>query len=203
MAYIGNWPTNVGFNTTNFKTITDTRQTVSQSGRRIRISTASSRFSATLKYPPMTLANWKPIQAAAVRSQGPLNSFDIQLPSVSDNSSGVTGITATVNDTNAIAGASLVTIATNKNSQTIMKSGDVVRFASHTKVYMLTQDAITNGTGEVTLNITPNLFEEVVDSSSVTVDNVPFRMTLERDVQEFKYATNGTVAYEIDVIEEL
>jgi hypothetical protein len=202
MAYIGNWPTTVGFNTTNFKTITDTRQTVSQSGRRIRVSTASSRFSATLKYPPMTLANWKPIQAVAVRSQGPLNSFDIQLPSVSDNSSGTTGITATVNGATSQGSASVV-LATNKNSTTILKAGDVVRFASHNKVYMVTADATTDGAGAVTIGISPNLFEDVTDTSSVTVDDVPFRMTLERDVQEFKYATNGTVAYEIDVIEEL
>jgi len=202
MAYIGTWPSTVGFNTVNFKTNTNTRQTISQSGRRIRVSTASSRFSATIQYPPMTLANWKPLQAVATRLQGPLNSIDVVLPSVSENSSGVTGTTATVNGA-ASQGASTVTLATNKNSSTILKAGDVVRFASHTKVYMLTADATTDGAGAVTIAITPNLFEDVADTSSVTVDDVPFRMTLERDIQEFKYATDGTVSYEIDVVEEL
>ena len=69
---------------------------------------------------------------------------------------------------------------------------------------MLTQDATTDGSGDVSVEITPNLIEAVNDdgSSTVTVDDVPFRMTLTGDIQEYKYATDGTIAYEIDVIEE-
>ena len=200
MSYIGTWPATVGFRTVNFKALSQTKQTTSQSGRRVRISTAGTRFSATIQYPRMSLTNWKPIQAVATRLNGPLNSFDIVLPSVSENTSGVAGITAT--SSVASAGASTVTLATNKNSQTIMKAGDVIRFASHTKVYMLTQDATTDGAGSVDVAITPNLIEATT-SASATVDDVPFRMTLANDIQEYKYATDGTIAYEIDIIEEL
>lgn len=204
MAYIGTWPSTIGFRTVNFKAVSSTKQTTTQSGRRIRVSTAGTRFSTTIQYPRMALANFKPIQAVATRLEGPLNSFDIILPSVSENQSGVTGIIATVDGTNA-AGSSSVNIATNKNSQTIMKAGDVIRFPSHNKVYMLTADATTDGTGDVAVAITPNLIEAVDDdgSSTVTVDDVPFRMTLTGDIQEYKYATDGTVSYEIDIIEEV
>ena len=51
--------------------------------------------------------------------------------------------------------------------------------------------------------IAPNLFQGIVDTSSITLTDVPFRMILAGDVQEFKYAVNGFVTYEIDVIEEL
>lgn len=204
MAYIGTWPSTIGFRTVNFRANSTTSQTVSQSGRRIRVSSAGTRFTATIQYPSMALADWKPIQAVATRLQGPLNSFDITLPSISENQSGVTSIIATVDGTNA-AGSSTVNIATNKNSTTIMKAGDVIRFPSHNKVYMLTADATTDGTGDVAVSITPNLIEAVNDdgSSTVTVDDVPFRMTLARDIQEYKYATDGTVSYEIDIIEEV
>ena len=204
MAYIGTWPSTIGFRTVNFRAVSSTKQTTTQSGRRIRVSTAGTRFSTTIQYPRMALANFKPIQAVATRLEGPLNSFDITLPSVSENQSGVTGIIATVDGTNA-AGSSTVNIATNKNSQTIMKAGDVIRFPSHNKVYMLTADATTDGTGDVAVAITPNLIEAVDDdgSSTVTVDDVPFRMTLTGDIQEYKYATDGTVSYEIDIIEEV
>ena len=204
MAYIGTWPSTIGFRTVNFKAVSSTKQTTTQSGRRIRVSTAGTRFSTTIQYPRMALANFKPRQAVATRLEGPLNSFDITLPSVSENQSGVTGIIATVDGTNA-AGSSSVNIATNKNSQTIMKAGDVIRFPSHNKVYMLTADATTDGTGDVAVAITPNLIEAVDDdgSSTVTVDDVPFRMTLTGDIQEYKYATDGTVSYEIDIIEEV
>ena len=204
MAYIGTWPSTITFATAQFEAVSNTRQTVSQSGRRIRVSTAGSRFAATLRYPNMALSDWLPIQAVATRCEGALNSFDITLPTISENSSGVAVIVATVNGTNAV-GSSTVNISTNKNSQTIMKAGNVVKFPSHSKVYMLIQDATTDGSGDVTLNITPNLFEAVNDdgSSTVTVDDVPFRMTLANDVQQYRYATDGTVRYEIDVIEEI
>jgi len=35
------------------------------------------------------------------------------------------------------------------------------------------------------------------------VDDVPFRVTLVGDVQEFRYATNDTISYEIDILEEI
>ena len=204
MAYIGTWPSTIGFRTVNFRALSSTKQTTSQSGRRVRVSTSGTRFSATIQYPQMTVANFKPIQAVATRLDGPLNSFDIVLPSVSETQSGVTGTTATVDGTNA-AGSSTVNISTNKNSTLILKAGDVIRFPSHNKVYMVTADATTNGSGDVAVNITPNLIEAVNDdgSSTVNVDDVPFRMTLARDIQEYKYATDGTVSYEIDIIEEV
>lgn len=201
MAYIGSWPEDVDFSTVNFKAQSVTKQTVTQSGRRLRFSVGGTRFAATIQYPPMTLANWLPIQAAVTRSQGPLNSFDIKLPKISENQSGVTGITATVTGDTA-AGSSSVVLATNKNSTTILLAGAVVKFAGHNKVYMLTSDATTDVGGAVTLNITPNLIEGITNGAVCTLDDVPFRMTLSNDVQQYQYATSGLVSYELDVIEE-
>lgn len=204
MAYIGTWPTTVGFKAVNFKAISDTKQTVSQSGRRVRVSTAGTRFQATIQYPNMPINLWRPIQAVAVRAEGPLNSFDITLPNISNNQSGTSGTTALVVGTNA-AGSSTVNISTNKNSQTILAAGDVIRFPGHNKVYMVTANVTTDGAGAATVNITPNLIQaEIADgSSAVTVDNVPFRMTLVGDIQQFKYAVDDTITYEIDVLEEV
>jgi len=204
MAYIGNWPTTVGFRAVNFKAIADTKQTISQSGRRVRVSVAGTRFQATLQYPNVSITQFRAIQAVATRAEGALNSFDIILPNVSDNQSGTSGTTALVSGTNA-AGSSSVNITTNKNSTTILSAGDVIRFPGHNKVYMATANVTTDGSGAATVNITPNLMEaEVGDgSSAVTLDDVPFRMTLNGDIQQFKYAVNDTVTYEIDVLEEV
>lgn len=203
MAYIGNWPTNPGFKTVNFVANSITKQTSTQSGKRLRLSIGGTRFSATLQYPSMERATWLPIQAAVTRAQGPLNSFDIQLPTISDNSTGISSLTATVNGTNA-AGSTTVNVSTNKNSTTVIEAGDVVRFPSHNKVYMVTSTGTTDGSGNVSLSITPALISAVDDdgSSTVTMDNVPFRMTLAGDTQEFNYATDDTITYELDIVEE-
>jgi hypothetical protein len=204
MAYVGTWPTTVGFKTMNFKTVSNTKMTTSQSGRTIRVSVAGSRFSVTIQYPQMTSQDMKAIQAIATRLKGPLNSFDITLPFISYNSNGAGyGLAATVNDASATQGSTAITIATNKNSQTVLYAGDVVKFASHNKVYMVVTDVTTNGSGAGTLNIEPALFEDVANSSTITNNAVPFRMRLERDIQEFKYSTDDTATYELDMIEEL
>ena len=62
MAYVGNWPTTIGFRTMNFKAVSDTKVTTSQSGRSVRVSTAGTRFAGTIQYPPMVVGNFKPIQ---------------------------------------------------------------------------------------------------------------------------------------------
>lgn len=208
MALIGNYPTTPGFQAVNFKTISNTRQTTSLSGRRVRLSTAGTRFSATISYPPLTVAEFMPVQAIIAQCQGSLNSFDIILPTISytkitnwqgqilvngNQSQGDTTISVRAYDTDS-------TVA---ESRTILNAGDVIRFASHTKVYMATQDITTDGTGVATIDITPALFEDIVDGTEVTHDAVPFRMTLERDVQEFKYDNSGFVGYELDVLEEI
>ena len=203
MAYLGDWPQDIDFRTVDFKTVSITKQTTSLSGRRVRSSVSGTRFSATVRYPNMDIQRFLPIQSIATRCQGALNSFDIVFPYISENQSGVTGIVATVDGNNA-AGSSTVNISTNKLSTRILLNGAVVRFPSHSKVYMLTSDATTDGSGDVTLNITPNLFEAVNDdgSSTVTVDDVPFRMTLSNELQQFKYAYINNITYEIDMLEE-
>ena len=202
MAYIGTWPSSVGFRTVDFKSISKTKITETLSGRKLRFSSAGTRFSATIRYPRMSVADFLPIQAIATQAQGPLNSFDIVLPTISDNSTAYGSATVTV-DGNQSAGDSTIQVSTNQTSQTILKAGDVVRFASHTKVYMLTSDVTTDGAGDATLNITPSLFEDIVNNSTVTIDSVPFRMIMNNDLQVYKYGTDGYQSYEIDVVEEL
>ena len=101
------------------------------------------------------------------------------------------------------AGVTAVGISTNVISATALKAGDVVRFAGHTKVYMVTTDINTDGTGAATLNIQPALTTDVSSGASVTFNNVPFRVILSNDVQEFDYRTDGLVDYELDVQEVL
>jgi hypothetical protein len=43
----------------------------------------------------------------------------------------------------------------------------------------------------------------VTDEEAITSTNVPFRMILNGDVQEFNYRTDELVEYEIDVIEAI
>lgn len=207
MAYVGTYPTTPSFSAVNFKVNSTTKETVSESGRRIRTSVAGTRFSATLKYPPIKVEDFMSVQAFIAKCQGPLNSFDLVMPTISHSRSGFLGTIEV--DGNQSAGDSTITVtaydtdSTVAESKTILKAGDVIRFASHTKVYMVTQDIVTDASGDATIDITPSLFEDIVTATQVQHLAVPFRVTLTNDLQEIKYSNNGFVAYEIDVLEEL
>jgi hypothetical protein len=71
---------------------------------------------------------------------------------------------------------------------------------------MVTETVTTDGSGNGTIYITPNLIQNVgFDSAgdTITVNNVPFRMILTNDIQEFGYRNDGYVSYEIDIEEAI
>ena len=207
MAYIGTWPSTPGFNAVNLKAVTQTKQTQTVSQKTYRASTGTSRFEATIRYPNTSASDFRPTQAFAARALGSLNTFDIVLPVVSNTSGNFPSQTVFVSAA-ASVGASSVTVTSDQASSTILKAGDVVRFENHTKVYMLTADATSNGSGIATLNITPNLIVALDDDSaggntSVTVNAVPFRCFLSNDIQQFKHAVTEFISFEFDITEDI
>tara|TARA_B110000285_G_C15137061_1_gene627765 strand:+ start:132 stop:791 length:660 start_codon:yes stop_codon:yes gene_type:complete len=219
MAYIGNFPTAPGFNAVNFKMNTQTKKTRAASGRVIRATNSTILWSGTLSFPPMTQAEFRPIQAFVAQAEGPLNEFDIVIPTVSNSQAldigNGTNIAEIISGTVFVEGAhsagdTSINVTTFPDStgtatgdQVLLKAGDIVRFANHTKVYMATTDVNTDSAGLAVLNIKPALITALVDEEAVTTNNVPFRMIMSTDTQEFSYRTDNLIAYEIDIEETI
>jgi len=215
VAYIGSFPSSPGFNAVNFKMNTQTKITKAASGRTIRATNSTTLWSGTLAFPVMNQTEFRPIQGFMAQTQGPLNEFDIVIPGVSESQAKdiTTGQSiASIIDGRVFvegahsAGDTTIAITTFPDSattalgdQVLLKAGDVVRFANHTKVYMVTTDINTDSAGLATLNIQPALVEALADEEAVTTNNVPFRMMMSGDVQEFNYRTDNLIAYEIDI----
>jgi len=209
MAYIGTFPSSPGFNTANFRQNTITKTAQTQSGRTVRASNATTLWSGTLVFPTMSAAEFRPVQAFVALSQGRLNEFDIVIPvvsqSISANRAIVDGNVTVETDSagNHQVGDTTIKIQTPILNNNILKAGDVVRFANHTKVYVVTTDINSDASGEAILNIQPGLVEAVSNGEAVTTNNVPFRMILDNDIQEFSYTTEQYTNYEIDIREVL
>jgi len=211
MAYIGNFPTTPGFQAVNFKMITTVKTTQTASGRIVRFQEGTTLWNGTLQFPPMTLAEFLPIQGFLARCKGSLNEFDVVVPTISANSKGY-GSDSTVGmavKTAASAGATSIEVTTLLNDTTILNPGDLIRFENHTKVYMVTDNAgvTTDGSGEATINFEPELVTaQDVDSTGgplIQIADVPIRMILTNNVQEISYRTDGLIQYELDVQEVL
>ena len=80
-----------------------------------------------------------------------------------------------------------------------MKAGDFVKFAGHSKVYMVTADRAGAGL----MSIEPTLVQSVASSEAVTYNSVPFNMRLANDIQTYSLSSNEYYEYEIDMIEVL
>jgi len=65
----------------------------------------------------------------------------------------------------------------------IMKAGDFLKFANRDKVYMVTADGNSDGSGNVTLDIFPDLFQSPAADSAVTITDVPFTVSFVDNIQ--------------------
>jgi hypothetical protein len=179
-----------------------TKRTQAQSGRTIRTGVFSTQWQATVQYPILSQQEFRPIQAYVGVAQGGVNEFDIILPSISYTTSTVTGLTATAL-VGYSAGTRTIQLSTNySGGEYILKAGDFIRFANHTKVYMVLSDVgISGGSTSASFNVEPPLYANVSLGESVTTTAVPFRMILSDDVQEWQYNTTGFINYSFDMEE--
>ena len=68
---------------------------------------------------------------------------------------------------------------------------------------MCSSDINGDGSGNATLNIKPGLVEDLTNGEALTTDDVPIRMILSNDVQEFQIGVDNLHGYEIDVEETI
>lgn len=96
------------------------------------------------------------------------------------------------------AGASSVAIDGCSNGITGWgKSGDFFKFNGHSKVYQLTADVDTDGSGQATLAFMPALAVDVADNDPVTFSDVPFTLRLLGDESglDLQPPTQGTLDF--------
>ena len=190
----GTYPTTPEFQAINLESRHNNVMSETVSGRMQVRTLGGQRWSFTAKYNPMTREEFQPVFAFVMSQQGRFGTFTI-VPPVIGNASGDVSGTALVNATTA-AGAT--SVAMDGITGTI-KAGDFIKFASHSKVYMVTADRA--GAGSV--SIEPPLVSGVTDNEAITYDSVPFTMRLANDVQSYNLASNEYYEYELDMIEVL
>ena len=190
----GTYPTTPEFEAINLESRHNNVMSETVSGRMQVRTLGGQRWSFTAKYNPMTREEFQPVFAFVMSQQGRFGTFTIVPPVIGDASGDVSG-TALVNATTA-AGAT--SVAMDGITGTI-KAGDFIKFASHSKVYMVTADRA--GAGSV--SIEPPLVSSVTDNEAITYDSVPFLMRLANDVQSYNLASNEYYEYELDMIEVL
>lgn len=151
----------------------------SSSGKRQARKSAGHLWMAALSWSIMPRAALAPIFAFANAQDGSFDSFQIVLPNYATPLG--TGAGSPVSGS-AAAGASSVSSSGWTGVGDYLKAGDILKFANHSKVYMCTADV---NSGSLTVEFKPALIASV-SGTSIIVNNVPFTMSLDDDVLDWK-----------------
>ena len=155
----------------------------------------------TATFPPMTRAQFAPINAFVIKQRGQYESFQV-VPPVLNAGLGSPAGTPLVKGADQ-TGRSVDTDGWN-NDIVIFKAGDYLKFANHDKVYTVVADVTSDASGGTTeITIEPALITSPANDSAITYTSVPFTVALTTRVQEFSTGTTGLFEFEIDLEEVL
>ena len=84
-----------------------------------------------------------------------------------------------------------------------LKAGDFIKLAGHRKVYMVTEDCDSDGSGYGTVSIEPALTNSVADGETLVVEDVPFRMRFADDVSKTGIDRNLFYGWSTKLVETL
>jgi hypothetical protein len=192
------------FQTLGIRSTQNTIISKSISGKKLARQVDNQRFSFTAQIITAKRSDvYGELMAFIMKQRSGKENFTIIPPEIEDARGNVSG-TVLVNGVHAVGDT---TIDIDGMTGTL-KAGDFVKFASHTKVYMVVADATADGSNEATITIEPPLITALTNDSAVTYDNVPFTVHLINDIQEFGTVgadNNGNLLYqfELDVEETL
>ena len=190
----GTYPALPIFASVGFKSVYYNLSSQSLSGRTQVRNIGGQRFEFSASYSRLLRSEFTPVLAFVMSQRGMAETFSIVLPEISSTSGTASG-TVRTNGTSPI-GDKTIPI---DGLTGVLKAGDVIKFASHSKVYMVTQDR--SGAGD--LSIEPGLEAVVANDTVITYNDVPFLVRLNNDIQEYNIGSASLVDFDVDFIESV
>ena len=195
------------FGTFGIKSIQNTIISKTVSGKKLARQIDNQRFAFTVQIVTAKRSDvYGELMAFIMKQRSGKENFTIIPPEIEDARGNETG-TVLVNGSHAVGDTTIAMDGHHNDNPHAFKAGDFIKFASHTKVYMVVADVQASSNAS-TVTIEPPLIATVADDSVVTYDNVPFTVYLTNDIQEFGVSgvsNDGKIYYEyqFDVEEAL
>ena len=190
----GQFPTDPNFRSLNFKDNRPTLLNQTLSGKKQVRQIGSQYFSFTVAMPAMQQEKANEVFAFLQKQKGSFEDFTIAAPL--DNLGAAKGETDIQVVGSHVSGDATIALDGFTASQTgALKAGDLVKFANHSKVYMVQNNIDADSNGALTLQISPNLVTTLANNESVTVNKPSFTVYLENN--EIMYSTDASGFYSI------
>lgn len=192
---------NSKFSTMGIRSIQNTIISKSDSGKKLARQIDGQRFGFTAKIITAKRSDvYGELMAFVMKQRSGKENFTIIPPEVEDAKGSETG-TVLVNGAQSAGDTTITMDGFASDIAGAFKAGDFIKFASHSKVYMIVED-VTPSSNAATVTIEPPLVADIVDDSVVTYDNVPFTVYLTNDIQEFGAVgsdASGNLLYEFEL----
>jgi len=192
------FPTDPNFRALQFKDNRPTLLNQTLSGKKSARQIGGQYFSFTVQMPPLQQEKAQEIFAFLQKQKGAFTNFTIAAPldnlgaSKSETDIVVNGIHTVSNESINLDGFSQTT--------GVLKAGDLIKFASHSKVYMV-QETVNASAGAATIKVSPNLVAALADNEAVTVNKPSFTVYLESNEITYSTDANGFYSISFDVRE--
>jgi len=190
----GQFPTSPNFRSLNFKDNRPTLVNQTLSGRKQVRQIGSQYFSFTVQMPPLQQEKAQEVFAFLQKQKGSFEDFTIVAP-LDNLGAGKAETDIQVVGSHVSGDASIVLDGFTASQTGALKAGDIIKFANHSKVYMVQTDIDANSSGQLTLLISPNLVASLADNEAVTVNKPSFTVYLENN--EIMYSTDASGFYSI------
>ena len=195
------------FETLGIKSIQTTIISKSDSGKRLARQIDGQRWGFTASIITSTRSSvYGELMAFIIKQRSGKETFTIIPPEIEDARGNETG-TILVDGVHAVGDTTIDLDGFAGDGAGRFLAGDVIKFNSHSKIYMIVSD-VTSSSNAATVTIEPPLTTALANNGAVTYDNVPFTVYLTSDLQEFGVAgsdKDGNVLYkyEFDVEEAI
>ena len=190
----GQFPTSPNFRSLNFKDNRPTLVNQTLSGKKQVRQIGSQYFSFTVQMPPLQQEKAQEVFAFLQKQKGSFEDFTIVAP-LDNLGAGKAETDIQVVGAHTSGDATIALDGFTANQTGALKAGDLVKFAGHSKVYMVQNNIDADGSGALTLQISPNLITTLADNEAVTVNKPSFTVYLESD--EIMYSTDASGFYSI------
>ena len=199
----GAFPTSKKPSVFNFSSNRPNSTAYTLSGKRSVKQFAAQYFTFSVQMPPMNQSDFMEFYSFLVKQKGSFDTFTFQYPL--ENQGVDKGQTDIAVNGSASAGATQVPMdGFSTSTNDVLKAGDLIKFANHNKIYMITDDENSNSSGEVAaVDIEPPLQAAVVNNEAVTVNQPSFTVALEQDDVLYSTDAAGFFTLSFDVIEVL
>jgi hypothetical protein len=199
----GAFPTSKKPSVFNFSSNRPNSTSYTLSGKRSVKQFAAQYFTFSVQMPPMNQADFMEFYSFLVKQKGSFDTFTFQYPL--ENQGVDKGQTDIAVNGSASAGATQVPMdGFSTSTNDVLKAGDLIKFANHDKIYMITDDENANSSGEVAaVDIEPPLQAAVVNNEAVTVNQPSFTVALVQDDVLYSTDAAGFFTLSFDVREVL